>query len=409
MSASPTQPRVVVAGAPEARAALAEALDRDHFASLQAVDSARSLDRRWHAGSVLVVDLGERPTDGEIADWVAAAGSARSSMIGVAGSFAEAQHRANALRLGFVDAQPRSVDAEELRQRVLRIARGLSRESAAEAELAQAAQTQGELGNKLVQALKRLKTVESKLAENSEISRRALRDRRDLIAYLAHEFRTPLNAFLGFSEIMVGERFGPMVNERYADYAHRMHAASQHMIRLVDDILDISSAEAGALDISVEDVEISGVFSAVWTMLADQAESAGVKFRIDIMPNFPVLRTDPGRLRQVVINLVSNAIKFTPSGGGVTLRARVDPRAGALILVIRDTGIGIRPDDFIRAMQPYTRIPSEMSHRNKGTGLGLPLAKALVQRLGGKFELESREGVGTVARVIFPMTMAKAA
>lgn len=169
-----------------------------------------------------------------------------------------------------------------------------------------------------------------------------------------------------------------------------------------NDLLDLSQAEAGKLDVRLEQVDAGDVVTATVDMLAGLAREAGVAVQIDIPRDFPPLRTDERRLRQVLVNVVTNAVKFTPAGGSVTVQGRYDPQEGAALIVVSDSGVGIVPEDIPVALSPYGQVGRRNTGKNKGTGLGLPLTRRLVEALGATFELRSKLGVGTVVTVRFP-------
>ncbi len=159
----------------------------------------------------------------------------------------------------------------------------------------------------------------------------------------------------------------------------------------------------------MEAVSVGDIFDRAVSMVQSLAESSGVRLKVEVEKGFPELRTDGPKLLQIVLNLVTNAIKFTPQGGAVKLKARVDRLRGAMILVIRDTGIGMTPDGVSVALQPFGRVGQPLHGRPQGTGLGLPLTRALVETLGGQLEIVSQPGAGTVITVLLPRELAAAA
>jgi signal transduction histidine kinase len=310
--------------------------------------------------------------------------------------YADAAQRPIALSVG--DAIRAPYDAAELKDRVI----GLSRWHAS--------------WHRAVIATRKLNEARALLREAEErMSRLEARDKarqkndREVTAYLAHEVRTPLNAILGFSEILKDQRFGPLGDPRYPGYATDIHSSAKHLAAVCDDALDFAKAEAGREPITVETVSVSEIFDRAVSMVHGLAESSGVRLKVEVEPGFPELRTDGSKLLQVVLNLTTNAIKFTPSGGAVKLKARLDKFRGAMILVIRDTGIGMTPGEVSVAMQPFGQVGQPLRGRPQGTGLGLPLTRALVEKLGGQLEIVTQPGAGTVITVLLPREIAAAA
>jgi signal transduction histidine kinase len=251
-------------------------------------------------------------------------------------------------------------------------------------------------------ALELLKQAERELSRRLEKSETAGRAKSAFVAEMSHELRTPLNAILGFSELLRDERFGPLGSPKYKDYAAVIHESGSYLLRIANDLLDLSKAEAGKLDVRLEQVDANEVVTATVRMLAGLAKHAGVDVRIDIPEDFPSLHTDEQRLGQVLVNIVTNALKFTPRGGFVTIQGRHNPVDGAALIVVSDTGVGIAPEDIPVALTPYGQVGQRNTGKHKGTGLGLPLTKRLVEALGATFELRSKVGAGTVVTLRFP-------
>jgi PAS domain S-box-containing protein len=221
-----------------------------------------------------------------------------------------------------------------------------------------------------------------------------------LLANVSHELRTPLNAILGFSEILAGEMLGPL-GERYRDYAKDIHDSGLHLLSIIDDLLDLSKIEAGRLNLSEDIVDVVELFDTVSRFVRERASSAGLTMSIDLPADIPALKADRRAMRQVLLNLLSNSVKFTPAGGHIALEAIREP-CGGIGFRVRDNGIGIAAGDIDRAMEPFGLINSSLSRRYTGTGLGLPITRALVELHRGRFELTSEPGVGTTATVYLP-------
>ncbi len=245
------------------------------------------------------------------------------------------------------------------------------------------------------------KRREEELHESMIRAEAANRAKSAFLANMSHELRTPLNAIIGFSEMMTREMLGPLHNERYAEYACDIHASGTHLLEIINEILEFSKAEAGRLSLNEEELDIAAVIAGALRLVREQAQQAGIGLHLKAPPGLPRLRADELRLRQIVLNLLSNAIKFTASGGRVELRVAADARQGCVIEV-SDNGIGIAPEDLPRALQPFGQVDNFMTRRHPGTGLGLPLAKSLVELHGGTMSLVSAPGRGTTVTVRLP-------
>jgi len=234
--------------------------------------------------------------------------------------------------------------------------------------------------------------------DQAEVANRA---KSEFLANMSHELRTPLNAILGFSEVMMTEMFGSLGDWHYRQYAGDIHESGQHLLSLINDILDLSKIEAGRLSLMEEDADPVEIAKAVLRLVAGRAENAGlqVEFRAD--GDIARYRLDPRAMKQVLLNLISNAIKFTPAGGQIRFRLFVTA-AYELAYQIADTGIGIAAADIQRVMAPFGQVDSHLSRKHPGTGLGLPISHALTMMHGGSLRLESQPGVGTTVTVILP-------
>jgi signal transduction histidine kinase len=227
----------------------------------------------------------------------------------------------------------------------------------------------------------------------------ANRAKSEFLANMSHELRTPLNAILGFSEIVATRMFGDRDFERYSGYARDIHNSGAHLLSIINDILDLSKIESGRTMLSETDVPLAHVITETRALLGDSHKD--VAFHIDIPSPSPFLRVDERKLVQILVNLLSNAFKFTPAGGSVTLSAGIR-RDGGLSVRVRDTGIGIAPGDLEKVLTPFGQVESAFSRKHQGTGLGLPLARALVELHGGTLALESSVGAGTLVTVSLP-------
>ena len=225
----------------------------------------------------------------------------------------------------------------------------------------------------------------------------------EFLANMSHELRTPLNAIIGFSEIMMNELFGSIGTATYRDYAVDIHESGHHLLTLINDILDVSKAEAGKIELREEPVDLGEAVRSSIRLVRARAESGDVAISVRDCCMPLVLRADGRRLKQILLNILANAIKFTPAGGEVSVNAWREPD-GRLVLVVEDTGIGIAAEDIPKALAPFSQIEGHPGTEQEGTGLGLPLTKSLMELHGGKLEIDSTPGHGTIVRLSFPAT-----
>ncbi len=245
------------------------------------------------------------------------------------------------------------------------------------------------------------KRAELALRRAKESAEIANRTKSEFLANMSHELRTPLNAIIGFSEVMKDEVLGPLGGERYIAYAQDIWDSGTHLLNIISDILDVSKAEAGMLDLSEEELRIADLAEAALRLVRQRAEAGGVGLELRLPADLPQVWADPRRMKQIVLNLLSNAVKFTPAGKGVVLSARRCDD-GQLAIEVRDDGIGIAAEHLDRVLEPFTQADSSFSRRHEGTGLGLPLSRALIEMHGGRLRLDSRENAGTCATVLLP-------
>ena len=244
------------------------------------------------------------------------------------------------------------------------------------------------------------KRVEADLRRAKDEAELASRSKTEFLANMSHELRTPLNAIIGFSDVLAGEIFGALGDSRYQDYARDIHESGFHLLNLINDVLDVSKIEFGKVELQEEEIEISSVVDSCVRLMRERAHVAEVRLEADLATDLPALRADRRRLKQILINLLSNAVKFTPAGGRVTISASEEN--GWLRLSVSDTGIGIAPQDLETALRPFGQIDSRLARKYQGTGLGLPLTKAMAELHGGRLELQSAPGKGTTAVVLLP-------
>jgi signal transduction histidine kinase len=223
--------------------------------------------------------------------------------------------------------------------------------------------------------------------------------RLDFLARISHEVRTPLNSIIGFTELMLQERFGPIGIKRYAGYVEDIHQSGLYAVSLLNDLLDISKIEAGKFDLNFTAVDVLEIVEDCVASLQPLAKRSRIVLRTSLAPDLPTVVADPRRLKQILLNLLTNAIKFTKEGGQVIVSgALVD---GELRIRVRDNGVGMTQDEIAFAMQPFHQLDTA-PRKQTGTGLGLPVTKALVDANRARLVLTSEPGVGTSADVIFP-------
>jgi two-component system, cell cycle sensor histidine kinase PleC len=233
----------------------------------------------------------------------------------------------------------------------------------------------------------------------------------EFLANMSHELRTPLNAINGFSEIMVGELFGPLGDARYKEYAHDILNSGQHLLQVINDILDMSKIEAGKMNLKFDPVDLKDVAEDAMRLMRNRAETAGLHLMMSL-GDLPEVEADYRALKQILLNLMSNALKFTPRGGTVTIIGQLLRDAAGNERVrfgVRDTGIGISGEDVKRLARPFEQVESQHSKTQQGTGLGLALTKALTEMHGGSLQIESEPGRGTLVSIVLPVRQTRAA
>ena len=236
--------------------------------------------------------------------------------------------------------------------------------------------------------------------EQAELASRA---KSGFLANMSHELRTPLNAIIGFSETIMQEIMGPVGNPHYREYAEHINLSGQHLLALINDLLDLSKIEAGKLDLVETTVDIRALLKDCQVFVSDLAQSKSLTLETDIAEDLEHVYCDEQKLKQVIVNLLSNAVKFTNNGGRVSVAARREGE-DTLCLVVADNGIGIAPDQMATVMMPFGQAKQTHMYdtEHKGTGLGLPLSKSLVELHGGEFRIESRLAEGTTVSVYLP-------
>ncbi|MGA7655832.1 MAG: ATP-binding protein [Methylocella sp.] len=243
------------------------------------------------------------------------------------------------------------------------------------------------------------KKVERELEGARKEAERASALKSDFLARVSHEIRTPLNAILGFAEVMMDERFGPVGNQRYKDYLKDIHASGALVMSLVNDLLDLSKIEAGKMDFEFASIDANRIVSECVSIMQPQASQERVAIRLSLSPALPNFLADERSLRQIVLNLLSNAVKFNQPGGHVFVATALAD-AGSAVIRIRDTGAGMSEADISTAFEPFRRLATPRP--SSGTGLGLPLTKALVEANHASLTIKSKEHEGTLVEVVFP-------
>jgi signal transduction histidine kinase len=229
---------------------------------------------------------------------------------------------------------------------------------------------------------------------------RASRAKSDLLANVSHELRTPLNAIIGFSDLMLSGATNEPLSPRHKGYIDDIHTSGSHLLDLINEILDFAAIEAGKLSLREEDIDLTALLETCARLVLPTAERHGVTVVCALAP-LPPVRADRRRLKEVILNLLSNAAKFTAEGGHVTLTAGTDPEEGVTITVA-DTGIGMDAEGLATALQPFGQVDNRLRPLADGTGLGLPLSKGLVELHGGEMTIDSQLGRGTTVRVRLP-------
>ncbi|HYM02137.1 MAG TPA: hybrid sensor histidine kinase/response regulator [Stellaceae bacterium] len=254
---------------------------------------------------------------------------------------------------------------------------------------------------RLQEALDVLSRAETELKRSLAQVEAQNHSRSEILAELAHELRTPLNAIGGFSDLMRRQEFGPLA-PRYLDYCEDIHGATLHMLEVINGFLDLSKAASGEEPLVLSMVDVGTLVADSMKLLAQQAKAAGVDLKLVVKPGLEEVETDRTKLSQIILNMTSNAVKFTPRGGAVAVEVGPSPDGGAYIIVVRDTGIGIAAKDLPDVMRPFGQVRSAQAGRPKGTGLGMPLTRQYVEMLGGTLSVASRPGHGTEVTIRLP-------
>jgi PAS domain S-box-containing protein len=255
----------------------------------------------------------------------------------------------------------------------------------------------------VVRDITQWKRAEEDLTQARAVAERASSQKTDFLARISHEIRTPLNAIIGFSELMVDEKFGPVANDRYRDYLRDINRSGNHVLDLVNDLLDISKIEAGQQEMDYEAVSLNDTLTETVATMQPQANRERVIIRSSFASKLPEVVADLRSVRQIALNILSNAIRYTQAGGQVIVSTAYEP-SGDVVMRVRDTGIGMSQAEIEQALKPFKQINALKRGRNDGTGLGLPLTKAMVEANRARFVINSTPGEGTLVEVAFPTT-----
>ncbi|HEY1386649.1 MAG TPA: PAS domain-containing sensor histidine kinase [Dongiaceae bacterium] len=236
--------------------------------------------------------------------------------------------------------------------------------------------------------------------EQADVASRA---KTHFLANMSHELRTPLNAIIGFADVMRMEMIGPVSNPQYKSYIRDIHGSALHLLGIINDILDVSRIEAGKVTLHESVVSLDEVVESVVRLVKERVTDSQLALDLDIAAKLPRIHADKQKLKQILINLIGNAIKFTPKHGRITVGARLSPH-GELELSVTDNGIGISQDNIDRVLEPFVQVDSALHRKFDGAGLGLPLSRGLARLHGGDLRLESAPGQGTRAVITLPAT-----
>jgi signal transduction histidine kinase len=245
--------------------------------------------------------------------------------------------------------------------------------------------------------------ITDQLQKAKEAADTANQTKSEFLANMSHELRTPLNAIMGFSEVIKDEMFGPVGLPQYVEYSRDIYNSGSHLLEIINDILDLSKVEAGKFELCEEEMCLDEIAFAVFNLVKGRAAERNIEVNVLVPRDLPLLYADKRAVKQMMLNLTSNAVKFTGEGGQITIAARIDD-AGMLAVSIRDNGIGIAEEDLQKVLSPFGQVDSPLARDHQGTGLGLPLVKAMVELHGGALNIDSAPDAGATATLLLPQS-----
>lgn len=256
--------------------------------------------------------------------------------------------------------------------------------------------------SELEKSNRKLVVAVNTLAGEKHKAEAANRAKSQFLANMSHELRMPLNAIIGFSEVMKDEMFGPLGTEKYKEYAKLVNSGGAHLLAIVNDVLDMSRIEVGRVELSDDHVELDELYEDVRKLMSMATQKKNIALEIgELSPEAPHTCCDRLRLRQVLLNLLGNAVKFTPENGTIRIDTEF-PVNGGVKIAVSDTGIGIPEDQLAHVLEPFGQVEDAYSREHGGAGLGLPISKALIEQHGGTLTLTSERGVGTTLTIFLP-------
>ncbi len=274
-------------------------------------------------------------------------------------------------------------------------------ENASEDELGDVVMAFNLMTKRIASDFHALEYKEQELLQSKIIAERANEEKSTFLASMSHELRTPLNAIIGFSEVIKTEIMGPLGNQQYVDYAKDINSSGQHLLSLINDILDLSKAEAGKLALNEDTFDIDDSLGEALRIIDPLAQKKALIVEVNLAENLPPLLADERRFKQILLNLLSNAVKFTPVSGQITVIIGIN-KTEELNVSVQDTGIGIKAEDLPLILQEFSRVEDNQTRTIEGTGLGLPLTKLLIEGHGGRLDIESEYGEGTTVNFYLP-------
>jgi signal transduction histidine kinase len=254
---------------------------------------------------------------------------------------------------------------------------------------------------KLERLVHEVRTKNDRLQEALSDARAAIRAKSEFLANVSHELRTPLNAIIGFTEIMDGEMYGPLGHERYGEYTTSVLQSGRHLLSIINDLLDMAKVESGRLQLKERTLDVAEVAEMCLSLMRDRIKQQGLDLNVRFPSTGPLLWADERLIKQMLINLLGNAVKFTPEGGTLAVEGRTSPEGG-YALSVSDTGIGIAPEHLETVLEPFGQVESAMNRSHAGTGLGLPLVNAMIELHGGSMTIDSAPDTGTTVTLRFP-------